>query len=183
MTMISDASALTITPPIDLTYPIANDPNSLYYSPYYVPLTFTGHSNLEITSVVDPYLSGVADLAYKQNVGGSEEGWLGPYYTFVPNADASGGTLKYDSSGPALTLGPKYLLVKDGNHTPYAYLFDLTSAWNGTDDLTLSGFWTGQGGISYVALNTPDGGTTLMLLGMALAGLGVARRFCRPSLS
>ena len=179
MTMSFDASALTITPPIDLTYPIDPDPNS----PYYVPLTFTGNSNPDILKVVDPYLSGLADLAYKQNAGGSEEGWLGSSYTTSFNSDASGATITYNGSGSALTLGPKYLLVKDGNHTPYAYLFDLTSAWNGTETLTLSGFWPDQGSISYVAIYTPDGGTTLILLGMALAGLGAARRFCRPSLS
>jgi hypothetical protein len=86
-------------------------------------------------------------------------------------------------SGPSISgFDEVYLYVKDGNQDPAFYIFDI-STWNGTADLDLQGFWPGNGAISHVAIyaggttSVPDGGATLVLLGTALAGLGVVRKY------
>lgn len=144
----------------------------------------TQNSQSQINTAIAPII-GAATERYKQNAGGSEEGSLaGSYATsFSPNAgDASGATITYSGG---TSVGPNaYLLVKDGNHSPAWYLFNLTAlGWNGTAQLDLSGFWTAQGAISHVTLyggggttTVPDAGGTLALLGLAIGTLGLARR-------
>jgi hypothetical protein len=145
----------------------------IYLTPNQSLLTFSGGTS-QITSSVNNYLISqnlgyVPAMAYKQESGGKEEGGLAPYYS-----TSSAWTI--NPSGPALT-GPTYLLVKAGTS---GYLFDLTSLnWDGSSQIMLSGF--SAPAISNVSIYATDGGTTLMLLGMALAGLGAARRLCRPS--
>ena len=102
---------------------------------------------------------------------------------FSSPTDPSGATIRY-VSGPTIETPEIYLLVKDGNHIPYAYLFDI-SLWDGMANLELTGFWRQQGAISHVSIYTretaqvPDGGVTLMLLGMSLSGIVLARRLLR----
>jgi hypothetical protein len=71
-----------------------------------------------------------------------------------------------------------YLVVKDGNAVPSAYIFNLGN-WDGKETITLSNFWADTAGaISYVEIfNYGEGGTTLVpeasTYGMMLAGLGL----------
>lgn len=129
---------------------------------------------------------------YKQNEGNpqpSDVGLLAGSYQTTFNGDLSGGTITY--VGGNFVGATAYMLVKDGNHTPAWYLFNLTAigGWNGIDDLVLTGFWPNGGAISHVTLygtstppddvpppGVPDGGTTLLLLGAAMAGFAALRR-------
>jgi hypothetical protein len=164
-----------------------------------IPLTGLSNNNPAVTNSVNQYLlandlldpkGNYVSLKYKQDVGNPEVGPYASLFSTSFNSNLSGATITYDRIDTISPTAPMFLLVKDGNQAPYAYLFDISS-WNRTEDIVLSNFWSaspanpqGQGEISYIAIyTTPDGGTTLMLLGMALLGFGAARRFLRASLT
>jgi hypothetical protein len=157
----------------------------------------TGPGQTEINASLNGIISGVTGLElYKQNEGGSEEGTLsGSYTTSFSSPGGSGdgasaGQIVYN--GPGNIVGPNsYMLVKDGNASPIWYFYNLTAlGWDGEETLDLSGFWLNTGGaISHVTLygvsttpgtggvpGVPDGGTTLVLLGGSLLGVGSLRR-------
>lgn len=126
-------------------------------------------------------------ILYKDNAGGSEEGSLtGSYSTDYTPADekedeASGAIITY-TGGTSISCPECYLWVKDGNHNPSVYVFDI-SWWNGIETLILDGFWTGGGAISNLGIFGRPGGDmqvpepgTLGLLGIAALGLGLVRR-------
>ena len=120
-------------------------------------------------------------VAYKQDFGGGEEGMGGSYDTsFSPALDPNNATITY-TGGSYITGTPIYLLVKDGNHTPRWYIFDI-SGWNGTETINLEGFWASGGAISHVSIynpggtSVPDAGSSLALLGLALTSIGFLRR-------
>jgi len=128
-------------------------------------------------------------LLYKQNagVGGTEEGQYASSYetTFIPLWDPESATIIY-VGGDSITVDPLYLLVKDGNHEPAQYIFDLNDlkgvAWNGTDTLSLEGFWPDRGSISNISIYGPSTSvpepSTMLLLGSGLLGLwGIRRKF------
>ena len=67
----------------------------------------------------------------------------------LPGDDTSAFEINY-TSGPS--IDPTYMLIKDGNHTPSWYLFDI-SAWDGISELSGSGFWENtNGGISHISI-------------------------------
>lgn len=123
-------------------------------------------------------------LAYKDNVGGSEEGsFTSSYKTtyFNTPTDPQDATIEY-VGGSTISGNPIYLLVKDGNQVPIWYIFNI-SAWNGTETIDLKGFWPDQGAISHVSIYTgeggtqvPDAGSSLALMGLALTSIGLLRR-------
>ncbi|CUQ67423.1 PEP-CTERM sorting domain-containing protein [Candidatus Nitrospira inopinata] len=124
---------------------------------------------------------GSLSLLYKANQGTTvtEAGTFAANYSTVFNSDASGGTISF-TGGSSISCPSCYLAVKDGNHSPTYYFFNLAS-WNGTETINLSGFWPGPGAISHVSIwGTPSAGvpepSSLLLLGAGLAGAGIWRR-------
>lgn len=126
-------------------------------------------------------------IAYKKDaVTGTEGGsYKNSYSTTFQNSanDPSGALIEYNS-GPVLSLDPLFLLVKDGDHNPYWYLFNISS-WNGTDTIRLTDFWPNQGAISNLVIyagnqtSVPDGATTALLLGIVLLSVGMAAPFAK----
>ena len=162
-------------------------------------LSITPATTPQWTGLVNSTSGALAEIAglgitlgtevYKQDQGAaSDSGSLANYYktTFSDTpTDPSGATIAQTVAGaPAPSPVAKYLLVKDGDHAPAWYLFDLQAlGWNGTETLSLSAFWPDQGAISHVSLygsqpqrTVPDGGATAALLGLGVLGLAAIRR-------
>ena len=119
---------------------------------------------------------------YRQNEGGAEEKPLAGSYTTTFSNDNADFLTTYDG-GPV--IDPTYLVVKDGNHDPVWYLFNI-SLWDGIMDLSGTGFWPRGGEISHVSIYgsvgvpataTPEPATLLVWAGLAaISGLAVRRR-------
>lgn len=83
----------------------------------------------------------------------TESGAFASSYTttyFNSPDDPSEALIKYDSA-PAINSAIKWLEVKDGNHDPIVYLFDI-SVWAGVMDISMLKFWPDNGAISHVAI-------------------------------
>src|SRR4029077_9645945 len=78
-------------------------------------MTFDETSESKILAEINSNYLGVV-LAYKQNVGGSEEGPFASSYstTFANSASQPGNATISYVSGPFISNAEKYLLVKDG---------------------------------------------------------------------
>lgn len=121
---------------------------------------------------------------YKQDVGEvNDEGAFAPYYStvfFNTSAEPSGATITW-GGGAFITGNPIYLLVKDGNHNPAWYGFDLSDCgWNGQEKLELTGFWEDEpGAISHISIYgnaapIPEP-ATMFLMGTGFVGLAGLR--------
>jgi len=87
--------------------------------------------------------------------------------------DPSGATISWGEGG--IIQGAQWLLVKDGDHIPVWYLFDITD-WDGMMAIELTGFWQDNGAISHVSIyGIPEPGT-LALFGIGLALAAFSRR-------
>ncbi len=121
-------------------------------------------------------------LLYKSEVGGGDSGPFGNAYDtsyWNTPSDPSDALIKW-LGGISVDCSTCYLLVKDGNHQPAQYLFDISS-WNGTEDLKLQNFWPQGGAISNIRIlgtataRVPEP-STLALFGLSAAALGLRRR-------
>lgn len=135
--------------------------------------------------------NGSLSLLYKSNNDGSEAGSLtASYSTTYANTptDPSDANVTWMPGFAYAACPTCYLAVKDGNHFPSYYFYNLGS-WNGTDTIQLRGFWPQQGSISHVSIwgtgfNTPPGDpltpvpepATGLLFGLGLAGAAAYRR-------
>ncbi|MFO7570168.1 MAG: PEP-CTERM sorting domain-containing protein [Smithellaceae bacterium] len=147
--------------------------------------TGTNNDNMnasEIASYVG--YNGTLSELYKQNVGeGSDSGnFAASYETSFYNTpdDPKDATITHVVGSAYITGLPLYLYVKDGNHDPAFYIFDITNVWNGTDTIYLTDFWPGRGAISHVTIlgkvSAVPEPVTLILLGLGLLGVAGFRR-------
>jgi len=130
-------------------------------------------------------------LLYKAEVGGTDSGlFADDYATRFANSgtDPEDAFISWLGGDFIDACGVEcYLSVKDGNHDPSLYIFDLTGAWDGQELISLTDFWAptiedpqGKGAISNVAIwgtstSVPEPGT-LALFGLGLLGLALSRK-------
>ena len=139
------------------------------------PMTGNQTSQAQINVAIAAAL-GDSVLLYKKDVDSLDEtgAFASSYNTSFYNTedDPSDATISYVAGSPVMNA--THLLVKDGNHSPAWYLFDLT--WNGTETIWLHDFWPKGGAISHVTLYGGTGGTTTQVpepgtIGLLSAGL------------
>jgi hypothetical protein len=116
--------------------------------------------------------------------------------TYDPLIDPVDAEISFNGTTYINTDGPLMALAKSGGHTPRWYLWDITG-WDGMATLRFVSLWDGaegeQGSISHVSLFGVTGKasrgvpepTTTLLLGLGLAGFGIAgfRRRARTAVA
>jgi len=142
----------------------------------------TGTSN--ILTYLTGAISDFGDELYKSDVKegiSNESGPFDAYYdTTFSNTPTNPSDALIEWLGGSYLDDARYLLVKDGNHKPIWYLFDI-KAWDGQMDISMTGFWPAKGAISHVSIyggtsvKVPESGS-LALLGIGLIGIGFAGR-------
>lgn len=133
------------------------------------------------------YKSDASDDWRDLGVGDDSGTYAGSYRTVFSDTitDPSAARITYQG-GSAIDCGSCYLAIKDGDHDPAYYFFDL-SAWDGLERLKLEDFWPRGGAISHISIwggvtppvtAVPEP-STLGLLGFGLLVAGLARRRMR----
>jgi hypothetical protein len=164
--------------------------HAILITPATVP-QITGNDNSNLSDAqISALVGSTVTTQYKADVDDApaDSGPFATSYTTVysnPANDPADADIDY-VGGSIITGTPAWLYVKDGNQQPAFYLFNLTAlGWTGTQALDLRGFWPNNGAISHIAILTgtnqdapgvPDGGATIVLLGVALLGLAAVRR-------
>jgi len=130
------------------------------------------------------------DLLYKAEVGDEDDPATTEEGPFAPSYETTFGDEPLDPEEALIEwiFGQSaidckgdnscFLIVKDGNHQPAQYLFDI-SDWDGMMDIELTEFWPDKGAISNVAIwgrQTVSEPSIIALFGLGLFGLGFARR-------
>jgi hypothetical protein len=148
-----------------------------------------GPSTCEVDCINDLFgtsFIGNDNLLYKVEYdGGAEEGSFTGSYNMswsLDDGEPSGGTLSWVADTAYIECGECYVAVKDGNNDPRYYFYDISTLWDGQEDLVFSNFWSnGPGAISHIsiwgvsAVEVPEPGT-LGLLGLGLLGLAYSRK-------
>jgi hypothetical protein len=129
------------------------------------------------------YVPATSEFLFKQNNDNTTEGNFGQYFT-ITVVDGNTWDVEWHLSGSGFTLDG--VLIKDGSvdmgDTQHFRFYGVSSDET-TDGSGTVEFVNPTRNISHVVFfgspgnGVPDGGSTLMLLGAALSGLGFLRRF------
>jgi len=167
-------------------------------TPLYSPSSHTNPMNAAqveaaIEAIIGPIVPTLTEV-YKQNAGGSEEKSFASSYTTTfsnTGADPHDALIEYDS-GPVIQFPTMYLVLKDGNNSPFSYIFDLNNvdvgqSWDGVEDIVMTGFFPNGGAISHISIfvagnpvPAPEPASLAIWgLGLGLAGVIGRRRMRR----
>ena len=116
---------------------------------------------------------------YRASADGGEFMSLADSYStvFTPIGDSNptGAVITLDDGGKSIPCPSCYLLVKDEDLA--WYLFDISDFWDGTEAISLSGFWPlvdgGAGPIYYVSLFGGPPGTVLAPGPLGIMSIGL----------